>query len=56
MIEEILTQTDLEILTEKKKAAAQARVLDYIGIRYRKRPSGTLIVLRSDAFGKSTTH
>jgi hypothetical protein len=49
MLTEILTDEELLDLTEKTKPSAQARVLDYLGISYLKRPSGTLIVYRHDA-------
>lgn len=50
-----LTQQELEELTHRKYGAWQARVLESMGIRYRKRPDGTVAVLRSDVEGKQDT-
>lgn len=50
-----LTAQELEDLTHRKYSAWQARVLDSMGIRYRKRPDRTLAVLRSDVDGKQDT-
>jgi hypothetical protein len=47
MADDILSKEELVSLTEKVRHAAQARVLDAIGIRYRQRPDGTLIVARA---------
>jgi hypothetical protein len=47
-----LTQAELEELTHRKYGAWQARVLDDMKIRYRRRPDGTVAVLRSDVEGK----
>jgi hypothetical protein len=47
-----LTATELEELTHRKYGAWQARVLDSMGIRYRRRLDGTLAVLWSDVEGK----
>jgi hypothetical protein len=47
-----LTPDELEELTHRKYGAWQARVLDDMKIRYRRRPDGTLAVLRSDVEGK----
>jgi hypothetical protein len=49
MFNEILTESELITLTEKIRPAAQARALDYLGIKYMQRPSGTLIVYGRDA-------
>ena len=45
---EILTQDELVELTEKKQPSAQAIVLEHLGINFKRRPSGTLFVLRDD--------
>jgi hypothetical protein len=47
-----LTEAELEDLTHRKYGAWQARVLDSMEIRYRRRPDGSLAVLRSDVEGK----
>jgi hypothetical protein len=41
-----LSPEELEDYTRKVKFSAQARVLDVAGVPYRKRPDGSLIVLR----------
>lgn len=41
-----LTAEQIHELTDKTRPSAQARVLDGMGIPYRKRPNGTLAVLR----------
>lgn len=41
-----LTADELRQLTDKPRPSAQARVLDFMGIPYRRRPNGTLAVLR----------
>lgn len=47
MNDDILSKDELVSLTDKVRHAAQARVLDAIGIRYRRRPDGSLIVARA---------
>lgn len=42
-----LTPTELVALTDKVRPGWQARVLDAMAIPYRKRPDGTLVVLRA---------
>lgn len=42
----ILTEAQLIELTAKRRPSAQARVLGHAGIPYRRRPDGSLIVLR----------
>lgn len=41
-----LIQQELVGLTGKVRPTAQARALDYMGVYYRKRPDGSLVVLR----------
>jgi hypothetical protein len=41
-----LSADDLHDLTGKERPTAQARVLQAMGIPYRARPDGTLVVLR----------
>ena len=43
----ILSNDELEGLTSRTQAAAQARVLDFMGITYTKRPDGSLVVSKS---------
>lgn len=43
----ILTESELVELTGRQKCSAQARVLDAIGVPYRRRPDGKIIVFRS---------
>lgn len=42
----ILSAEELVELTQRHKPAYQARVLDHMGIPYRKRPDRSLVVLR----------
>lgn len=44
----ILTAQDIEDLTKKKRPSAQARELAHLGIKYRVRTDGTLIVFLDD--------
>lgn len=41
-----LSQSELEELTGKQRRSAQIRVLDALGIRFKVRPDGSLLVLR----------
>lgn len=41
-----LTDSDLQALTGKVRYSAQARVLDALRVPYRRRPDGSLVVLR----------
>jgi hypothetical protein len=43
-----LTAAELVELTHRHKGAWQARELDKLGIRYRRRSDGSLVVLRDD--------
>lgn len=43
----ILTPRELANLTQRTRSYAQARVLDYMAIPYRRRPDGSLVVLRA---------
>lgn len=47
----ILTPAELETFTGKATSGRQRRVLDFLGVRYRPRPDGSLIVLRIHAYG-----
>jgi Domain of unknown function (DUF4224) len=40
----ILTDDDLEAFTHRKQSAAQARVLAAMGVDFKRRPDGTIIV------------
>jgi len=54
-----LSREELEELTGYKKPSAQARALNSMGIEYRVRPDGAVIVLRSHLeaiLGGSTEH
>jgi hypothetical protein len=42
-----LSEQELVDLTHRVKPAWQARALELMGISFRKRPDGTLVVLRS---------
>jgi hypothetical protein len=42
----VLSEDDVVELTGKRRPSAQARVLDFMGIPYRPRPNGSLVVLR----------
>lgn len=50
----ILSPQDLQSLTGRRKYKAQARQLAYLGIAYRTRTDGSLIVLRSDVEGRQS--
>ena len=50
----ILSPQELEELTAKPTSKRQARVLEFLGIPYRTRPDGSLIVLRIQAYGTET--
>jgi hypothetical protein len=41
-----LTDAELEDLTRKKRPSAQERALRFMGIEHRRRPDGTVAVLR----------
>jgi hypothetical protein len=43
----LLTNAELVELTRMRRQAAQRRVLDAIGVPYRMRPDGSLVVLRA---------
>jgi hypothetical protein len=43
----LLTDAELVELTRMQRRAAQRRVLDAIGVPYRMRPNGSIIVLRA---------
>jgi hypothetical protein len=42
----VLSEQELVALTKKTRPSAQARVLDFMGIRYQPRPDGSIAVLR----------
>ena len=42
----ILTPEEVRELTSRTRPAWQARVLDHLAIPYRRRPDGSLVVLR----------
>jgi hypothetical protein len=44
----ILTDEELLELTGRHRWSAQARVLEAIGVPYRRRPDGKIIVFRND--------
>lgn len=46
-----LNDAELEELTHKARPSAQARALVAVGIPFRRRPDGTLLVVRSDIGG-----
>lgn len=45
-IQMILEPGEIQVLTQRKRPAWQARVLDHLGIPYRTRPDGSLVVLK----------
>lgn len=47
----ILSPQELEEFTLKPTPRRQARVLDFLGVKHRARPDGSLIVLRIHAYG-----
>ncbi|WP_432654219.1 DUF4224 domain-containing protein [Thauera aromatica] len=44
----ILSKEELELLTDKRIASAQKRVLKAIGIPFRERPDGSIVVFKED--------
>jgi hypothetical protein len=44
----ILNRDDLVELTQRQKPSAQARVLEALGINYKRRPDGSLVVFIQD--------
>ncbi len=44
----ILTETEIQALTQKRRHSAQARALKVMGITYRTRGDGSLVVSRSN--------
>ena len=51
----VLSEDDVVELTGKRRTSAQARVLDFMGIPYRPRPNGSLVVLRIHVEAGPTT-
>ena len=51
----ILTAADLALLTARRRHSAQKRVLDALGVPYRVRPDGSVVVLQEDLRRESTT-
>ena len=43
-----LNESELRDVTQRTRTDAQRRVLDALGIRYRIRPDGSLVVLRAN--------
>lgn len=52
----VLSEAELVDLTKKTRPSAQARVLDFMQIRYRPRPDGSLAVLRIHAEETESGH
>jgi len=52
----ILTAEEIATLTGRKRKDAQARVLNHLGIEHRKRPDGSLVVLRSHVEQSTGSH
>lgn len=48
----ILTPDELKALTGKTRPSWQAKELDFLGVPYRRRSDGSLLVLWSDAGAK----
>ena len=44
----LLTDAEIELLTGKKRASAQRKVLDALNLPYRQRPDGSLVVFTRD--------
>lgn len=58
MSDMFLADDDIQALTKRKRCDAQLRVLAQMGIEYKRRPDGTLAVLRSyveKVFGEGVT-
>lgn len=51
----ILSYSELVELTGKVRKSAQERVLIALGFQPRKRPDGTIVVLRSDIYATEKT-
>jgi hypothetical protein len=45
----VLSEDELRALTKKVRPSAQSRVLEALGIRYKPRPDGSLLVYRIHA-------
>jgi hypothetical protein len=45
----ILTDAEIAAITERERPKAQAKVLDALGVPYRPRPDGSLVVSRAAA-------
>lgn len=50
----ILDESDIQKLTQKERHDAQARELDHLGIRYRARRDGSLVVFWADVHAGDT--
>lgn len=46
----ILTEDQLRELTQRQKASAQCKVLDALGIRWKRRPDGSVVVFERDIY------
>jgi hypothetical protein len=51
----ILSPADLMLLTGRMRYTAQRRVLDALGVPYRVRPDGSVVVFQEDLRRESTT-
>lgn len=50
----VLTDAEIRDVTRKKRPSAQVRVLRAMGIAYRIRPDGSVLVLRESLLGESS--
>lgn len=51
----ILSAADLIEITERHKPSAQARVLDALGVNYKRRPNGSIVVFTQDLHAPTQT-
>lgn len=47
----ILDDDELRLLTGRKQSSAQCKVLQYLKIKYSRRPDGTVVVFEKDVNG-----
>ena len=51
----ILSPDELKQLTQKKQSTSQREVLNFMGVDYKLRPDGTMVVFEEDLINKTPT-
>ena len=51
----ILSPDELKQLTQKKQSTSQREVLSFMGVDYKLRPDGTMVVFEEDLINKTPT-